>query len=85
MPPAKKPTRKRAKTVIAIPKERNRIYGDDVPMPWREAAREAGIPENSFWLLLQSRQIEKQPVGKRIMVRPSAIRAYLDSRRVSAL
>lgn len=67
---------KRAKTVISIPNENNRIYGDDVPMPWREAARQTGIPANSFWLLLQSRQIEKHPVGKRVMVTPSAIRAY---------
>ena len=76
---------KRAKTVISIPKENNRIYGDDVPMPWREAAKQMGMAANSFWLLLQSRQIEKQPVGKRVMVRPSAIRAYLARVRVSAI
>ena len=69
--------RKRAKTVISIPKENNRIYGDDVPMPWKEAAKQTGIPERSFFGLIQRREIKVQPVGKRTMIRPSAIRAYL--------
>ena len=67
----------RARTVLAIPKEGNRIYGDDVPMPWTEAARECGIPERSFYAIIQSEQIASQMVGKRLMIRPSAVRAYL--------
>ena len=84
-PAPKKGVKARAATVISIPRDGNRIYGDDVPMPWREAAAQTGIPANSFWLLLQSRQIEKQPVGKRVMVTPSAIRAYLARVKVPAL
>ena len=75
----------RAHTVIAIPKEGNRIYGNDVPMPWREAAVQAGIPERSFFDLIKRREISVQPVGRRTMVRPSAIRAFLDRQEIKAV
>ena len=76
---------KRKRTIIVIPTEGNKVYGDDVPMPWREAARQTGIPERTFWALIERREIVKQPVGARVMIRPSAIRAYLKRVEVPAV
>ena len=84
--PRKQPRRAgRAHTVIAIPKDGNRVYGSDVPMPWKEAASHMGIPERSFLALVQRREITVQPVGRRTMVRPSAIRDYLERQEIKAI
>ena len=74
--------KKRTSTVIAIPRENNRIYGDDVPMPWQEAARQAGIPERTFRRRIDRREISVLTHPGRLMVRPSAVREYLDSHEV---
>lgn len=69
---------KRAATVINIPKDKNRIYGSDVPMPWEEAAKETGIALRTFRALMDRREIDVQKVGRRSMIRPSAVKAYLE-------
>lgn len=82
MPTPKKVLRKRVVAVVTIPTENNRIYGDDVPMPWREAAQQAGIPESTFRRLIDRREVSVLNHPGRVMVRPSAVREYLASREV---
>ena len=83
--PNKNQVAKRKRTVISIPQEGNEVYGDDVPMPWREAARQTGIADRTFWGLLERSEIIKQLVGVRVMIRPSAIRAYLKRLEIPAI
>ena len=82
MPSTKKTSRKRTATVIAIPKENNRVYGPDVPIHWKEAARQTGIPERTFRKLIDRREISVLNHPGRVMVKPSAIREYLDGQEV---
>jgi hypothetical protein len=88
--PAEKSARKQPKRIgrtrqdHSIPKEGNKVWGDDVPMGWREAARQTGIPPASFYPLMTGRQIASFKVGRLRMVRPSAIRAYLANQETKA-
>ena len=70
---------------LQTPVKGNKVYGDDVPMRWKEAAAEAGIAERTFWRLLETRQIDKVEIGGLIKVRPSAIRKYVERQEVPAL
>ncbi len=77
--------RKRALRVLATPTKGNKVYGDDVPMFWKDAAVEAGIAERTFWRLLENREIAKATIGGRVKVRPSAIRKYAEQQEEPAL
>ena len=75
----------RKKSVLIIPKENNSVYGPDIPMHWKEAAAQAGIPERTFWRLIDRREIDVLHHPGRVLVKPSAIRAYLAKQEVKAL
>ena len=81
----KKSIRGRGSQPPAPPRTGNRVFGDDAPMPWREAAKEIGMPERTFWRLLERREIAKIMLGGRAKVRPSALRKYTDKQEVSEL
>lgn len=82
---SKERAKPRAKTVISIPKENNCVYGPDVPISWQEAAVEVGMAPRTFWGLIEQREIARLYVGRRAMLKPSAIRAYLKTKEVAAV
>ena len=79
------PAKKRALRKLQTPAKGNKIYGDDVPMRWKDAAVEAGISERTFWRLLGNREIDKVVIGGLVKVRPSAIREYVKRQEVPTL
>ncbi len=54
-------------------------------MAWQEAARHTGIPARTFWSLIERKEITSGKVGRRVMIKPSAIRAYLKLHETQAL
>ena len=58
------------------------IYGQDVPMPLDAAAPEMGVSKVTLKRYVAERAIGSIIIGKRRMVRPSAIREYLKKQEV---
>lgn len=85
MKPPNKLLKRRTLSVVSIPREKNLIYGDDVPMPWEEAARQVGIPKRTFRRLIDRREITALNLPGRLVVRPSAVREYLMSREAKRI
>ena len=63
----------------------NPIWGDDEPMLLEDAAAYTGMPLPTFKQKIYAREIDSVKVGRRRKVQPSAVRAYLEKHKLSAL
>lgn len=72
-------------TTVTSNGDKNPIWGDDAPLSMEEAAMFVGIPLGTLRQKVYAREIESRRVGKRRMVQPSALRAYLEKHRLPAL